>query len=174
MALVGEDKLWAELALIESFAPSVPLSPRAGQRWYDAANRIEYQFDGVGWVVMSEPTIITYVPVLGASTSGGSPPTFGTPDFRYKRSDGWLDWTCIIPMIANGAGSGAVTMIMPIGTNSTVLIGTGREDAVTGAALQVLGSSTTAWIYTYNNLYPGGAGYTLRMLGRYQMLTRYS
>lgn len=175
MALVGEDKLWAELALIESFAPSVPLSPRAGQRWYDAASRIEYQFDGTGWVVMSEPTIITFVPVL-SSNNGAGTPTFGTPDFRYHRRDGWVDWAAVIPIVVNGAGTtGAVTMTLPIATaTGSWLVGTGREDVATGNVLQVLGSGTATWIYNFNNTYPGGNGYTFRLAGAYQMVTRYS
>lgn len=145
-----------------------------GETYWDSTAKRAYRSDGVGWIIMGEPTINSFATTISAGA--GAFTTLGTVTFSYHRHDGWLDWACTIPIVTNGTASGNVIMTFPIAQSGVpLLVGAGREDVSTGHMLQILGNGVTGGtIYKYDNTYPGGSGFTLRMQGRYQMATRYS
>jgi hypothetical protein len=109
----------------------------------------------------------TYTPTV-ASTSG-TITTLGTVTGRYKQIGKTLFLNVVIPITTNGTGAGAVTVTLPGGMTGAATTQTmhGREDFSTGSALQgVLYSGASSFqIYTYNNNYPGGSGYSLSLSG---------
>lgn len=145
----------------------------AGMLIYETDTKRSLLYDGTGWIVMSEPTITSFAPVVTAAS--GTITTLGTVTFGYERSDGWLTWWCNIAVTTNGTGAGNVLFTLPVLPNPTqIFLGSGRENLLYGYLLFVTLNGSTAVIGNYNNTYPAANGTGLRMSGRYQMTTRYS
>jgi hypothetical protein len=68
-----------------------------------------------------------------------------------------------ISITENGSGAASLTVSLPFLNGSGSWIGAGRENAVTGAMLQVVISpaGSIARIFTYSNAYPAGTGFIL-------------
>jgi hypothetical protein len=100
-----------------------------------------------------------YSPVV--TTGTGTITTLGTVVGRYKQTQKALYYSLDIPITTNGTGATDVRATLPATASSAIAtIGNGKEQAVSGAALQVLvsASSSTAVITKYDNTYPGGSG----------------
>lgn len=145
-----------------------------GQLYYDNTNDRLYLSDGIGWAVLSEPAITTFVPAVTAQT--GTITTVGAVAFTYTRSDGWLNWYTSIVITTNGTGATGILFTLPINAlTSGQSIGHGMESALTGKTLWVINNSVSqAQVRYADNIYPGANGAQLLMSGRYRMTTRYS
>ena len=133
------------------------------------------QYDGTGWVIMSEPAQ-TSTPTV--ATTVGSITTLGTVDFKYTRSDGWLNWQVQINITTNGTGAGVLTCTVPVNADNATTyfsVGSGRENGVSGKMLMVWQTAGNQLrIVNYDNTYPGANGAVIVCHGRYRMTTRYS
>jgi hypothetical protein len=143
-----------------------------GRRIYETDTDRELLGDGTNWIIMAEP-VQSHTMTVTSQT--GTITTVGAKSFTYRRSDGWLTWYASIAITTNGTGATGILFTLPVNVVGTATsIGTGRETVSTGNALQVIATAGTASCYTYDNLYPGGTGYTLQMHGVYRMTNRYS
>lgn len=143
-----------------------------GQWYYDLTNLRSYQSDGSGWIIMSEPTQ-NYAP--NPAASAGTITSFSFTQGFFQRENGWCNWIVNIGCSNNGTGSGALVFDTPkTQVGLTNYLGSGRENAVVGHQIQVIGNAANLAIaFTYANGYPCGTGYSMFMAGRYVMATRY-
>ena len=72
-----------------------------------------------------------------------------------------------ITITNNGSAAGYVSASLPMSTDSRKYIIAGREDASHGLMMQGIANGSSVSIFKYDNTYPGGNGYILRMSGVY-------
>ena len=167
------DTIWTTLIRTTSGVEAAkPTVPAAGSRYFATDTWRDWLFDGVGWIIMEEPWQ-TFNSVIGATT--GTITTVGAKSFTYRRSNGNLFWDADVIVTTIGSAAGALSMTLPFAVPSgSQYIGAGRENQTTGNMLQVTAIGSTAFVNTYNNLFPGGNGMRLIMSGHYRMQTGYS
>jgi hypothetical protein len=73
-----------------------------------------------------------------------------------------------IIITTNGSASGAVIATLPINSDGSVYIISGRENSLSGKILQGICGVSSMTILNYDNTYPGGSGATIIMTGIYQ------
>jgi hypothetical protein len=100
----------------------------------------------------------------------GSLTTVTTPSARYVRLNGTIFYTLDFTITTAGTGAGELFFTLPI--NALVAdgyLGSGRENAATGAMLQVrLASVSSGGILTYANASPIGSGRRFLVSGFYE------
>lgn len=106
----------------------------------------------------------SYTPTVTAQT--GSLTTVSAVG-RWLRIGDLIQLQVYITVTTNGTGGGYINVTLPFTTanNGTPAVGCGREDTVAGKQLQVRASpnSSSAVVFTYDNLYPAGDGYGLAL-----------
>lgn len=111
----------------------------------------------------------SYVPTVTAQT--GTITALGAVSARYRQRGRTVEWTATVNITTNGTAGGDIRVSLPAGLAPAFdAIGTGRETATTGEALQ-------AWfqaigrvdVTTFNNGYPGANGRRLLLSGQYEV-----
>lgn len=108
----------------------------------------------------------SYTPTV--TTFSGAITTLGAVSARYKTIGKTMFWSASVEITTNGTGGGCVYITLPGGTTTaTGGVVVGAENSVTGTMVQGRYNSgvSTIPVFTYNNLYPGGSGYTLLLSG---------
>jgi hypothetical protein len=110
----------------------------------------------------------TPTPVSGT----GTVTTFGTCSGKYVKVGNQITLYGLISITTNGTGATSINFGGIPYLNSAAFqscVGAGRESAVSGKMLQVVGSSTSVFgIFNYDNTYPGGNGTALYFTVSYQ------
>lgn len=103
----------------------------------------------------------TWTPVVTASSGTITSYTAGT--CLYTKIGRVVNIVVNVTITNNGTGSGVIQIAGLPFTATALTVGTGREAAATGnmLSIQVNNGATTLLVYTYNNTYPGGTGYTI-------------
>lgn len=104
----------------------------------------------------------TWTPTI--TTGSGTITTLGTVTGSYTKIGRQVTATVNIPITTNGTGAGQINASLPFtAASGPGWIGAGRETVSAGAMLQgwVPSGGTTVAIWTTNNAYPGGNGFTL-------------
>lgn len=147
----------------------------AGLTIFEADTGRELTYDGTGWVIMSEPTITTYVPTITALSG-----TFTTisATMRYYRSNGWLYYGMAISCTTVGSAASGVVATLPVNAlaGDDPAAGFGRNPS-TGIMLQATltsGPPSSLTILTATGTFPITSGQANVVKGFYQMTTRYS
>ena len=98
-----------------------------------------------------------WTPVV--TSSAGSITSY-TSSGLYTRVGRQITAVFKVNITNNGTGTGALYVTVPFTPSTTVSIGAGRENAVTGSMLQIvtIASDVRTIVYTYNNLYPVTTG----------------
>ena len=96
------------------------------------------------------------------SSSVGAITSYTISNAVFKIDSRKLDIILSFTITNNGAGSGSVRFTHPF-TLTSLMLGYGRENALTGNMLQVRGTSSPVSIFTYNNNYPGGTNYVIEI-----------
>lgn len=159
-----------------SSGPEVDMpAPAAGLRYFATDTLRDWLSDGIGWIIMAEPSNphgSVPIPYWGSTW------VLGPYTFDYTRSNGFLDWAATLQIVTNGDADTNIRWGMPFpATAPWVSIGTGRENWINGKTLTVIteqGDAGTMAIQAYDNSWPGGDGAVLSMIGRYEMASRYS
>lgn len=95
-----------------------------GQLWYDQTNLRQYQWDGIGWIIMSEPPIATFVPQVDQGASTNIAKTINL--HQYHRLNGFCEVYFWLTLTAGGTAGSIVTVSQPIGSaNSSLSVGSG-------------------------------------------------
>ena len=81
--------------------------------WETDTNRL-LRYDGTGWIIMAEPPV-AYTPTLTNLTLGN-----GTLDYKYHRSDGWIDYYGRFTLGSTSAVTGLPTISIPVASVSQV------------------------------------------------------
>ena len=89
---------------------SRPAAPYAGQMIYETNTFRTLQWDGTGWVVLSEP-YQSYVPRLDQTTANISK---SITHARFKRSDGWVTGNTHLTLAGAGTSGGVLVMSPPV------------------------------------------------------------
>lgn len=167
-SVLGNSVIVANAAALPTGAARYP-----GVRAYQADTQQTKEWDGSGWVIMSEPTQ-SYAPTITSGT--GAITTVGAVTFTYRRADGWLFWEASITITTTGSAGGPLLCTFPIApfAASGGYLGGFRESAVGGLTGSCFASAPNIGMLLYNNAYPGGSGYTVKAGGHYRMTTRYS
>lgn len=130
----------------------------------------------LGWVNESG-TAINITSGLGAWTSWTPTVTAGSGTFtsvsgsgKYTQIGKTVIWRVDITITTVGTASGAVLFTIPVTSAVSVgMIGSGREDALSGKALTCkLTTTSQASSLNYDNTSPIGAGSILRLSGQYE------
>jgi hypothetical protein len=144
----------------------------AGLRYFATDTLRDWLCDGVGWIIMSEPPVTSFVPAVYPS---GGAFTLGANTFSYRRSNGNVDWSSDVTITNNGNGTGVIVMSLPFGCAYNTMIGTVREDTLTGLSGVIRGfTSGISYMCRYDNGYLGGTNYRLLCGGSYLMASRYT
>lgn len=147
-------------------------------------------WDGVGWMIVTEP-LQTYAAATTGLTVGA-----GTMVGEYQRSMGWCDWSFRFTLGAGSAVGSAPTIGMPVAAASTaeqlattVLVEDLSLDRrfpccvkpTTSTILRPMGlTAPSSWLQDASGSFsasapiPWATGDSLNMSGRYRMTTRYS
>jgi len=85
---------------------------------------------------------------------------------RYTVIGKFLSLKADFTITNNGTGSGVLFCSLPINAiGNSILVGRGQD----GNILQGIAIGGLCWIFTYNNLYPGGTGHRIRLSGNYEI-----
>lgn len=161
-------------------------APTAGAMYYATDTQTLSQYDGSGWVILSEPSQ-TWTPTVSSLTVGN-----GTTTARYKRSDGYCDFVYRLDFGSTSAMGTNPIIALPFnafdlneGETFTVELFSpgGRHYGVSYAAsTSTIGllAWNTAGAYAVGNIVTplipfawGAAGFIIVISGRYRMATRY-
>jgi hypothetical protein len=109
----------------------------------------------------------TWTPTIAAASG-----TFTTVSAsgRYTAIGRKVGYTMEISITTNGTAAGYITATLPF-TAAQNNMGFGREVVSTGNMVSVTGtaSSNSVLIIKYDNTYPGGSGYTIRVSGDFEV-----
>lgn len=116
----------------------------------------------------------SWLPITYTSTLSSVTGTFTnasiTANYTQVGKRVFLD--VIISIVTNGTAATAIRFTLPKTAASTNFGAFyGREDIVTGQMIVgTLASTTTVQVLTYNNVYPGGDGRTIKVTGSYNIV----
>lgn len=131
------------------------LTPSPGQMFFDINTQRQWQHDGIGWVIMSEPWR-TYTPTLVGTSLGSG----GTVTGRYHRADGICMMTARVTLGSGGSfvsgGEPVIGVPVPLlsgddGVGSKGLI----TDVDTGSTYVVAGLVVSANAIVVRYVWPG-------------------
>lgn len=144
----------------------------AGLRIFETDTFRELHYDGTGFVIMAEPPVTTFVPVV---TSGTGAFTTVAATMAYSRLDGWLHFNATVTITTNGTAATSVLLTTPVAIDGSYpFLGAGRGNGVSTKLLQVVRSAGSIFITNFDNTYPGANGESLIIGGRARMTSRYS
>ena len=110
------------------------------------------------------PSKTAYTPTV--TSNSGSFTSVSATGYYFKIGN-LLFVEMVITITNNGSAAGYVSASLPMSTDSRKYIIAGREDASSGLMLQGIADGSSVIIFKYDNTYPGGNGYILRMSGVY-------
>lgn len=95
--------------------------------------------------------------------------TLASATGRYRQIGKTVFVQIKVDITTNGSGAGYVAVSLPVLPGSYAIL-PGRENAVVGKMLQGIVNPGVGFVYifTYDNLYPGGNGYSLLLGGVYE------
>lgn len=161
------------------------------EQYYDLTNNRQYVSDGIGWIIMAEPTQ-NYTPAL--TGTGGLNPNIGaggTITGSYRRSNGVCFWQMQVSFsgagVAAGTGDYRITVPIAYASGSFLICGQGWmfsttwailscDNSPTGSLLRIVASAPGATSGIVGAAIPAAvvAGHVLTLSGQYPMTTRYS
>lgn len=169
-----------------------PASPTSGDQIFETNTLRTLQYDGTGWVILSEP-INVWTPTITGITIGN-----GFWDWAdYHRSDGYCDFSArLVTGTTTTLAGTRLLFTLPINAarpTQTGQFGVGYYDSggawypgvasLTGSVSNIyLDCQNSAGTYTIVNAVTGvtpfnwsiGSGHSIDVSGRYRMVTRYS
>lgn len=170
---------------IEASKPTAPLQP---QRWFSIDTKRDWLYDGTGWIIMGEPPQ-AWTAAWANITLG----TGGTANGITHRSDGYVDISNTLILGSSGFVMGANPVLtLPFAAASLrpnqLQINLDDGTALYPGINQAGSGGTTTTIYavrsdqansTYNTInattpFAWGAGDGIEVIGRYQMVSRYT
>jgi hypothetical protein len=107
-----------------------------------------------------------YTPSFSAST--GTITTASCAG-RYKKIGSICHLVIGSTITTNGTGTGTVQIGLPFSHVAQAVLA-GRETSITGNSIHGITNGSVMSVFTYNNQYPGGNGYTFVLSGSYEVL----
>lgn len=159
-----------------------------GQRIYETDTQRELLYDGVGWIIMSEP-VQSYTPALTNLTPGN-----GTLACTYHRTDGFCYVTIKFTVGSTSAVGTSPTFSLPVALSDGAGIDVsnallldlsaggryyGHGVASSGTTVSIVAENTSGTYALWDSVAASvpmtwAAGDSLTLTARYQMTTRYS
>lgn len=110
------------------------------------------------------PSRTSYTPTV--TSNSGSFTSVSATGYYFKIGN-LLFVEMLIAITGNGSAAGYISASLPMSTDSRQYVFAGRETASNGLMLQGIANGSSVGIFKYDNTYPGGNGYLLRMNGVY-------
>lgn len=95
--------------LLNGLAANRPASAPVGTRYSSTDTFTTWEYDGIGWFIVSEPEQ-SYTPSTTNITLG----TGGTVTGRYQRSNGWINWDATVVLGTGGVLTGQPSIGLPV------------------------------------------------------------
>lgn len=172
------------LVVSSTTRPTTPPDLSMGRVIFEADTLRTLQYDGTGWVCMSEPAQ-TYTPSVTSGITVGN----GTWTARFHRSDGWADASIVFTLGTTSAITGRIVIGLPYTGFNVIAVGgtfndTGLVEYPTKAAsdsnniyLDAIDASLTYAKYAFTSAtipFTWGSTDVILAWARYQMASRYS
>ena len=158
-----------------------------GQLIFETDTKRLLQYDGTGWIILSEPLNTWSTSASWGGISGGGPSYVGD----YHRSDGWCDFRCSVTFTSAPTISGLIVILpmTPGYVPHAALAVTAYDNAGTlylGYNAASVSASVGLAVWTASGTYLTGAGISgaapfsfgsgdaIEASGRFRMANRYS
>jgi hypothetical protein len=151
-----------------------PTPPSGYDSLYFKSGDLLYRMNSSGveaWVGDDGAAWTTWSPSFGADA--GALTTVTSANGRYKKVNRVCNWQVTITVTNKGTATGNLYFTLPLTAASTVsVVGHGRENALAGVSLQAFfRSTTTSYVFQYNNGSVLTNGWVLVLAGAYETAT---
>ena len=113
---------------------------------------------GSAWTAWT-PTVTAGVGTLTTKSGAG----------YWTRIGKTVHFQATLTITTNGTGASAIIFTLPINALRADWMGAGRENNVTGHTVIVIGDTANAFVFNYDNSYPGGTGRSITVSGTYEV-----